>query len=129
MRFWNVLISLLLFLMGVSCPAFAEDAVTHWKVTFPLPGHSMASPVLQKDAMLMAAAFASMGNPTCHPKSWDEVHVINTEMTTPPQGTGTPWAELWTFSVCGQSVRVPLTFTPDADPSKGTTYIIKKPLK
>lgn len=111
-------------LAGVS--AWAESQ--HRMITFPLPGKSGVSMVLQRDALKVVMFSALTANKSCKPKSWDDIYVKNTAITAFPQRIGvSPWRENWTLNVCGQLVEVPAQFIPDQDPAKGTTFSVSLP--
>lgn len=89
------------------------------------PGATNAGPVLVNDAMRAAVSTATTAGV---PKDCKTAHVYDMRVTQPArdvteQGTTLKgvWDEVWTFSMCGQLVDVPMTFIPDAK-GGGTTF-------
>ena len=85
------------------------------------PGSTKANANLLNDAMPAALTLA-LGVST--PRSCKTPYVFDMQVKTPTQDiakSGTiakgTWEEMWTFSLCGELIDVPMTFTPDADGS------------
>lgn len=88
------------------------------------PGSPYAGAQLVQDAMMMAVVTGKINSGL---KECETIYVFDMRVTEPPhnvvekgstlQGV---WNELWTFSICGKMVDVPMTFIPD--PRGGTTY-------
>jgi hypothetical protein len=77
-----------------------------------LPGHSHASPLLQRDAVQYAAIGAGAAS-GCSPD------VLDTALPDgAPNGTTALWVEKWTVLACGKKSVVTMHFVPDAS---GTT--------
>ena len=97
-----------------------------------LPGNSLASLRLQQDALPMVMATATGKNKTCKPKNFAELNIEDTVVETKPRMLGylgkfpvvSPWREVWTVSVCGKPIPVPVDFIPDKDPRTGTTFVV-----
>jgi hypothetical protein len=89
------------------------------------PGTGVVGVRLSKDVAPMAAAAAEHQRPdlAC---TEDErrrtLRLANAELLT-SYAKGRPWAERWTFSICGQARPVDIDFTPAAD--GGTDYRLK----
>jgi hypothetical protein len=89
------------------------------------PGSSNANPVLVNDAMRAALAQATAAGV---PNGCKTAYVYDMQVATPARDVTEGgrmikgvWDEVWTFSMCGELVDVPMTFTPDAD-GKGTSF-------
>jgi hypothetical protein len=87
--------------------------------TIPLlPGTTLASPGLQKDAVKYAVQIVSLipgGNdPNCKTGHIENTEFVSRESTPVPGGKGLPWRELWTLVSCVQKMQVPMLFIPDA---------------
>ena len=54
------------------------------------------------------------------PQACDQTILIDTRLTTPPDGAGAPWVERWTYDQCTTKADVDMTFTPSA--KGGTTW-------
>ena len=86
------------------------------KILALLPGTTVASFRLQRDAML----YAVTGMMKLSPKDCKDIKDIDTkfvgfEDTGPPNGAGVrPWKEEWTMRACGVAGIVTMHFTPDA---------------
>jgi hypothetical protein len=70
-----------------------------------LPGLSNTDPLLQRDAMKGAAAFAA----TARPQGCEKTIVTDTRLNAPPERSG--WVERWTYDLCGSKAEVEMTFT------------------
>lgn len=80
-----------------------------------LPGTTNTDPLLQRDALQGAAAFAgSLG-----PKECDKRVVADTRVVSAIE-RGKPWTERWVYDLCGTRVEVEMTFTPSE--GGGTTW-------
>jgi hypothetical protein len=80
------------------------------------PGHSYASPVLQRDAVQYASMGANIGEGCA-------AEVLDTELPQgEPSGPKIPWVEKWTVRACGKRAVVTMRFVPDAT---GTTIEVK----
>jgi hypothetical protein len=79
-----------------------------------LPGETIASPLLQRDAMTsgMVPVTVKLG---CDHRS---IAVIDTALSG-PVAQGVPWKEDWTYAGCGKMAVVTITFSPDG---KGGAY-------
>ncbi len=86
-------------------------------VTELLPGLTNTDPLLQRDAMQGATAFAAARRA----KDCGRSIVIDTRIVGGPPRGG-PWTERWTFDQCGKHAEVEMTFTPAA---RGTTWNAK----
>ena len=76
-----------------------------------LPGDGYAGPQLQRDAKLPLAGAVG----TVLPRSQNcAVDVIDTHLTGAEPARKQPWNDLWTVSICGKRVSVPMQFVPDA---------------
>jgi hypothetical protein len=94
-----------------------------------LPGTTLASPGLQRDASEAAFIGAFLRAPAgCKPSQLQRI--IDTAFAgfsgapavdVPPGRDPRPWRENWTVLVCNVEVTVPLHFTPDATGTKFTT--------
>ena len=91
------------------------------------PGKSSASPILIKDAMLLALPNGLIQSGL---KDCQEFDVFDMRVTETPhdvvEGSKTlkgVWSEAWTFRMCGQMVDVAITFIPDAT-GDGTSFVI-----
>lgn len=71
-----------------------------------LPGLSNTDPLLQRDALQGAGAFAA----AVRPKDCARTIVTDTRVTTPPARGH--WTERWTVDQCGATAEVEMTFTP-----------------
>lgn len=86
---------------------------------------SLADATLKRDVMLPVLSAAATANPGCRLPN-----IINTKVLTFPDRSSkvvagrvsAPWEELWNVDACGRVVPVHITFIPDPDPRKGTTY-------
>jgi hypothetical protein len=88
-------------------------------VTIPLlPGTTLATPGLQKDAVKYAVQIVSLipgGNdPNCKTGYIENTEYLSRESTSVQGGKGPPWKELWTLVSCVQKMQVPMVFIPDA---------------
>lgn len=90
------------------------------------PGSTNAGPQLVQDAMMGAVARAEARSGL---KDCKTFYVFDMRVTEPAHNVVEKettfrgvWNELWTFSICGKMVDVPMTFIPDAR-GGGTTYI------
>jgi hypothetical protein len=72
-----------------------------------LPGHSIADPQLQKDALASAYLAASKGA-ECRP------YAVRNTRAEAREADG-HWTERWDLLVCGKRVPVTMTFTPTTD--------------
>lgn len=84
-----------------------------------LPGATKADPRLQRDAIGAAKAMAAARNPQGCERSW----TTDTRETEPYKDNKTPWAELWTFDLCGKKAVVEMSFLPGG--ASGTSYSVK----
>jgi hypothetical protein len=82
-----------------------------------IPGSSMAGPLLMREAL--GSAISSATNRS-NMQSCKNVDVFDMQVTKAPsavQANGKllngAWRETWTMKVCGKTVEVPITFTPD----------------
>lgn len=89
------------------------------------PGSTNAGPVLVNDAMRAAVSTATTAGV---PQGCKNAFVYDMRVTQPArdlteQGVTMKgvWDEMWTFSMCGKLVDVPMTFIPDAN-GGGTTF-------
>ena len=96
------------------------------RASMMLPGHTIASPLLIKDAFKVAAP----GVAHALGRNCKELQVFDTVLTKAPHtftegGRSYPgaWMERWTFQGCGKQVSQAMTFVPDG---KGGTYITAK---
>lgn len=80
-----------------------------------LPGATFTDPLLQRDALKGAAAFAGAASP----KDCERRIVTDTRVTTKYE-RGSPWVERWVFDLCGTRAEVEMTFTPSD--RGGTTW-------
>lgn len=80
-----------------------------------LPGNTNADPLLQRDALQGAGAFAG----AVAPKGCDKRTVTETRLVSKIE-RGAPWQERWTYDLCGAKAEVEMTFTPAA--GRGTTW-------
>jgi hypothetical protein len=71
-----------------------------------LPGLTSTDPLLQRDALQGAGAFAA----AVRPKDCTRTIVIDTRITAPPDRGH--WMERWTVDQCGARAEVEMTFTP-----------------
>jgi hypothetical protein len=92
------------------------------------PGSTNAGPQLVQDAMIAAAFGAKLrsGLKDCKEK----FDVFDMRVTEPAHNVVEKettirgvWNELWTISICGKMVDVPMRFIPDAR-GGGTTYVV-----
>ena len=80
-------------------------------VSAPLaPGESAGDPQLYSETLSLAEAQALRAGP----KSCTSARLVDTILTERPRG-GPPWAERWSFVVCGESVSVNVSYTAAAD--------------
>lgn len=95
------------------------------------PGSTRADPLLVRDATfpLSLGALARSGLKDCK-----DAEVFDMRVTEPPHDVGEGentlkgvWKEVWTYRVCGQSVEVPVTFTPN--PMRGGTLFFSESAK
>lgn len=93
------------------------------KASSYLPGVSLAAPQLVVDASVIAIANAGLKVKECKEHLFFDMAV-----TEPPHDViegdkllKGVWSELWTFSMCGKLVEVPIKFIPDG---KGGTSIV-----
>ncbi|MBX3562186.1 MAG: hypothetical protein KF780_10295 [Sphingomonas sp.] len=96
-------------------------------------GESLANPSLMRDTSAMAAMSAlhavRAADPTCNGEG---LRMGGTRVTERSPDLGTnfhgayyagSWSEVWTFTVCGKSADVPITFT--ADGQGGANYNVR----
>ena len=72
-----------------------------------LPGTTNADPLLQRDALQGASAFAG----AVTPQGCDRRVVTETRLISKIE-RGAPWQERWFYDLCGTKVEVEMTFTP-----------------
>jgi len=126
--FTLLIIGALLGMFGSGLTSFAQDG--HRRVTLPLPGTSVASVQLQKDALISTLGLAATYNKTCQPKSWDDLYVEHTKVISLPPRNRLgidPWQEQWLVNVCGQLIPMNIRFIPS--PHGGTDYVTEGPKK
>jgi len=96
-------------------------------------GNSLASGTLQKDTFATVRPTLEKG------MKYKTITVANTVFQNyfDKQGKATdkydviganlisPWAEVWTVKGCGDKAVLGIKFTPDPDPTTGTTYAIE----
>ena len=80
-----------------------------------LPGNTNADPLLQRDALEGASAFAG----ALTPQGCDKRIVTETRLVSKIE-RGAPWQERWFYDLCGAKAEVEMTFTPS--PASGTTW-------
>jgi hypothetical protein len=80
-----------------------------------LPGTTNTDPLLQRDALQGAVAFAG----ALSPKGCDKRVVVDTRLASPIE-RGKPWTERWVYDLCGTRAEVEMTFTPSE--AGGTTW-------
>lgn len=99
----------------------ADDSLRAFVVN---EGESLANPSLMRDASVPAAvaAFSVVrgSNPTCNPSDMRMGPTRVAERTgLGPNYHGAfyagSWREIWTFTVCGRTVEVPIVFTADGE--------------
>ena len=73
-----------------------------------LPGLSNTDPLLQRDAVKGASAFAG----AARPQGCEKIIVTDTRITAPPERGG--WVERWSYDLCGSKAEVEMTFGPTA---------------
>jgi len=81
-----------------------------------LPGSTRADPMLQKDAVLYAANWATTAvgkNEDCKVKYFSDTEFLEEERPL-PGAKAAPWRERWTQIQCNKKVTIPLRFIPDA---------------
>jgi len=90
-----------------------------WKGIVGLPGETIASPLLQRDAYRQAALVARLGlPPTCSAAEQQASYkVSDTKVLSRPQHgvIGSGWQELWIQSACNLDRSVKVTFTLTSD--------------
>lgn len=94
-----------------------------------IPGSSMAGPRLMSDALSSAISSATSRSNMQHCK---DVDVFDMQVTKAPPAAqigdtalSGEWHEVWTMKVCGKTVDVPITFTPNLV-SGNTAFFIDK---
>ncbi len=123
--FTVVMMSLCALLMMVSA-VNAEPAASP-SVKFPLPGNSIAAPNVQHDAFLPGLAAAKTGNPTCKTYTASDLAAVSTSYAPKVPNAkkkNAPWTEIWSYTLCGKVVRVPITFLPKENKTTGAITII-----
>jgi hypothetical protein len=111
------------------------------KFTFPFPGQTVASPELQKDALIMVIAAANANHDACKAKvqaktmTYTDAFVTHTKLLNMPKPIGktptglpllSPWDENWTVNACGTIRQIKITFIPKPD-GVGTTFKVDVP--
>lgn len=84
-----------------------------------VPGLTIADPALQHDANHAAKVLVKSSRPA----GCERTILIDTLLTTPPEGAGSSWIERWTFDQCTTRADVEMTFTPS--PKGGTAWSAK----
>lgn len=97
------------------------------------PGESLANPTLMRDASasvaLAAVNAAQRAQPSCDGADIDlaSARVVSRSADLSPDSNGAffagSWQEVWTFSMCGRRVEVPITFT--ADGQSGANFEVR----
>jgi hypothetical protein len=102
-----------------------SGAWTQWRM---LDGESMASPGLQRDGLRVAApAFAAAAQCPSTAVAAATVQLGVSKVVQPLPPRGDPWQELWTASLCGKTVTVQVTFTPNANGGADISVTIPQP--
>lgn len=83
-----------------------------------LPGATNTDPLLQRDALKGATAFAAASSPP----GCERRMVIDTRLASKYE-RGAPWVERWVYDLCGTRAEVEVTFTPSD--RGGTTWNAK----
>jgi hypothetical protein len=83
-----------------------------------LPGETITSPVLQRDA-LKVVPIVALDKMKCEAA---QVAVIDTKVSVAP-APNRPWQEEWTFGGCDQMIALAVDFVPDG--KGGTTFSVK----
>jgi hypothetical protein len=93
-----------------------------------LDGESLASPGLQRDGLRIAApAFAAAAQCPSTAVAAATVQLGVSKVVQAPPQRGDPWQELWSASLCGKSVTVQVTFTPNASGGADISVTIPQP--
>jgi hypothetical protein len=82
-----------------------------WATSRMLDGDSIASPQLQHDALQIAEGAYSAAT-QCPADGSLRLGAVS--MAQRPNGQGSIWQEVWPATLCGKSVALQMTFTPDA---------------
>jgi hypothetical protein len=102
-----------------------SGAWMQWRM---LDGESLASPGLQRDGLRIAApAFAAAAQCPSTAVAAATVQLGVSKVVQAPPQRGDPWQELWSASLCGKSVTVQVTFTPNASGGADISVTIPQP--
>jgi hypothetical protein len=89
--------------------------------TFPVPGATIASLELQRDAVnyILTGVEGVFLRKSCKAYA-----VKDTEIRQPYTDANTPWRERWTFERCGATVKYDITFVPGEKGGKKGIYVL-----
>ncbi len=120
----SILVLAVLFLVPSCC--FAEPK---FDISIPLPGETIAEPLLQRDLLIPVVATAAQYNKKCQSYSVSNTKLVALKVDEKHVKKGRylngAWVEVWTVDRCNTQVLVPIKFTLDG--KGGTYYAISMP--